>query len=279
MSHLDDEKIALIAMGEPAGSDADMEHLVECENCAAEVAAMSRVALVARSSVVEGDLESPPADVWSRIHGELGLTSAVAADPASDVHPPESESESASAPAASAPVSAAGPAAATEADAAEAAAPRHRARVRPRRRSSATMWILAASTALVVAIGAGVWIARTLTPSSAVIASAELAAFPDHPDAEGQARIDDDGDGRRTLTVTLDGDELVAGDYREVWLIREDGQALISLGVLDESSGTFRVPDSVDLDEYRLVDISFEPVDGDPAHSGDSIVRGELDFA
>ena len=59
----------------------------------------------------------------------------------------------------------------------------------------------------------------------------------------------------------------------------EDGQALISLGVLDDSSGTFRVPDSVDLDEYRLVDISFEPVDGDPAHSGDSIVRGELDFA
>lgn len=277
MSHLDDEKIALIAMGEPAGSDADMEHLVECENCAAEVAAMSRVALVARSSVVEGDLESPPADVWSRIHGELGLTSAVAADPASDVHPPESES--ASAPAASAPVPAAGPATAIEPDAAEAVAPRHRSRVRPRRRSSATMWILAASMALVVAIGAGVWIARALTPSSAVIASAELAAFPDHPDAVGQAEVDDDGDGRRTLTVTLEGDELADGDYREVWLIREDGQALISLGVLDDASGTFRVPDGVDLDEYRLVDISFEPVDGDPAHSGDSIVRGELDFA
>lgn len=83
MSHLDDEKIALIAMGEPVGSDADMQHLVECESCAAEVAEMSRVALVARSSVVEGDLEAPPADVWSRIHGELGLTEAVAADPAS----------------------------------------------------------------------------------------------------------------------------------------------------------------------------------------------------
>ena len=79
--------------------------------------------------------------------------------------------------------------------------------------------------------------------------------------------------------MTLEGDELADGDYREVWLIREDGQALISLGVLDDASGTFRVPDGVDLDEYRLVDISFEPVDGDPAHSGDSIVRGELDFA
>lgn len=260
MSHLDDEKIALIAMGEPAGSDADMQHLVDCESCAAEVADMSRVALVARSSVVEGELEAPPADVWSRIHGELGLTAAVAADPASVVPEPAPEPDSKTADE-------------------DAEHPRRRTRTRSRRRSSATVWILAASMALVVAIGAGVWIARALTPSSAVIASAELAAFPDHPDAVGQAEVDDDGDGRRTLTVTLEGDELADGDYREVWLIREDGQALISLGVLDDASGTFRVPDGVDLDEYRLVDISFEPVDGDPAHSGDSIVRGELDFA
>src|SRR5690349_3746676 len=82
MSHLDDEKIALIAMGEPVGSDADGQHLAECADCAAEVAEMSRVALVARSSVVEGELETPPTDVWTRIHGELRLTDAVAADPA-----------------------------------------------------------------------------------------------------------------------------------------------------------------------------------------------------
>lgn len=258
MSHLDDEEIALIAMGEPAGSEADAQHLVECEKCATEVAEMSRVALVARSSVVEGDLEAPPAGVWSRIHGELGLSGAVAADPASVV------------PAADA---------AGRGGVSDAGQPAKRARVRSRRGSSATVWILAASMALVVAIGAGVWIARTLTPTSAVIASAELAAFPDHPDAVGQAEIGDDGEGRRTLTVTLEGDEIADGEYREVWLIREDGQALISLGVLDDTSGTFRVPDGVDLDEYRLVDISFEPVDGDPAHSGDSIVRGELDFA
>ncbi|QDE36248.1 anti-sigma factor [Microbacterium foliorum] len=278
MSHLDDEKIALIAMGEPAGSDADTQHLVECESCAAEVADMSRVALVARSSVVEGDLEAPPADVWSRIHGELRLSDAVAADPAADPASVEAEPESESIPA---PQSVSDPEPVSEPDAVDAERERHRnrTRIRSRRRSSASVWILAASMALVVAIGAGVWIARSLTPSSAVIASAELAAFPDHPDAVGQAEIDDDGDGRRTLTVTLEGDELADGDYREVWLIREDGQALISLGVLDDASGTFRVPDGVDLDEYRLVDISFEPVDGDPAHSGDSIVRGELDFA
>ena len=125
---------------------------------------MSRVALVARSSVVEGDLEAPPADVWSRIHGELE-------PPPEPEHEPEPELEPDSEPAA-----------------ADAGHPRQRARVRSRRRSSASVWILAASMALVVAIGAGVWIARALTPSSAVIASAELAAFPDHPDAVGRRR-------------------------------------------------------------------------------------------
>jgi len=34
----------------------------------------------------------------------------------------------------------------------------------------------------------------------------------------------------------------------------------------------------VDLKNYVLVDVSQEPVDGDPNHSGDSIVRGELSF-
>ena len=257
MSHLDDETIALLAMGEPAGSDADVQHLADCEACASEVAEMSRVALVARSSVVEGELESPAAGVWSRIHEELRLNPALAADPVAPGAPSVTEAH----------------------EQPTRAVARARAGAVRTRRSRSTIWILAASMALVVALGAGIWIARTLTPSSAVIASAELAAFPDHPQAAGQAEVDDDGDGRRTLTVTLEGDEGLDGDYREVWLIRADGEALISLGVLEDASGTFLVPDGVDLDEYRLVDISFEPVDGDPAHSGDSIVRGELDFA
>ena len=256
MSHLDDETIALIAMGEPVDSDADTQHLAECDACAAEVAEMSRVALVARSSVVEGELESPSTDVWSRIHEELRLSPALASDPASSGAPEVSEAHEQ-------PMRVAAP------------TPPRAGRTR---RSRSTIWVLAASMALVAAIGAGIWITRTLTPSSAVIASAELAAFPDHPQATGQAEVDDDGDGRRTLTVTLEGDEGLDGDYREVWLIRADGEALISLGVLENASGTFLVPDGVDLDEYRVVDISFEPVDGDPAHSGDSIVRGELDF-
>ena len=63
---------------------------------------------------------------------------------------------------------------------------------------------------------------------------------------------------------------------REVWLIKADASGLISIGFLDGDTGTFTIPDGVNLSEYPLVDVSAEPADGNPAHSGNSIVRGEL---
>ncbi len=52
----------------------------------------------------------------------------------------------------------------------------------------------------------------------------------------------------------------------------------MSVGLLD-TQGTraaFPLPPSVDVAEFPVVDISLEPVDGNPAHCGDSIVRGTL---
>ena len=37
------------------------------------------------------------------------------------------------------------------------------------------------------------------------------------------------------------------------------------------------VPAGIDPAQFALVDVSREPVDGEPAHSGDSIVRGLLE--
>ena len=58
--------------------------------------------------------------------------------------------------------------------------------------------------------------------------------------------------------------------------MRRSSQETASLGVLEGSEGTFEVPNDVDVDEFNLVDVSEEPQDGDPTHSGDSIVRGPL---
>jgi anti-sigma-K factor RskA len=63
---------------------------------------------------------------------------------------------------------------------------------------------------------------------------------------------------------------------REVWLLRADASGLVSLGLLDGATGRFSIPAGIDLAEFPVVDVSAEPADGNPGHSGDSIVRGTL---
>jgi hypothetical protein len=48
----------------------------------------------------------------------------------------------------------------------------------------------------------------------------------------------------------------------------------LSLGTLAAGTGSFTVPDDIDTWDYRTVDISDEPPDGNPAHSGISLIRG-----
>ena len=61
----------------------------------------------------------------------------------------------------------------------------------------------------------------------------------------------------------------------EVWLFGGEGK-MVSLGTLRDGSGSFTVPPGINPQEYRVVDISDEPPDGNPAHSGVSLVRGEF---
>ncbi len=69
------------------------------------------------------------------------------------------------------------------------------------------------------------------------------------------------------------GDEAA---YYEVWMIDTDVDRMISLGVAD-SNGRIDIPDGVDHTKFPVVDISVEPLDGDPTHSGQSILRGVLE--
>jgi hypothetical protein len=58
-----------------------------------------------------------------------------------------------------------------------------------------------------------------------------------------------------------------------VWLFGDNGK-MVSLGTLDDGNGTFTVPADISTREYRTVDVSDEPPDGNPAHSGISLIRG-----
>jgi len=154
--------------------------------------------------------------------------------------------------------------------------PPRRADTRARRR----WWpvaLAAASVGVLVGLALGVGLSGIGSGgerNQTVLASATLDAFPGWSTG-GTAVLEEDGDGMRTIVVDLD-DDVAEGELREVWLIRADASGLLSLGFLEGTSGRFAVPAGVDLDEFRLVDVSAEPVDGDPSHSGDSIVRGEL---
>ena len=113
----------------------------------------------------------------------------------------------------------------------------------------------------------------------ATVAEADLEPLPGQQGA-GSARVEVSSDGQRDIVVTL-ADAAVPsapGDtsLREVWLLNADASGLVSLGLLDGSSGRFVLPAGVDIDQFPLVDVSIEHADGDPGHSGDSVVRGQL---
>ncbi len=84
--------------------------------------------------------------------------------------------------------------------------------------------------------------------------------------------LDRDGD----LELQVDLPTPPSGDgFYEVWLLGADAGA-VALGVLESGTGRFPVPAGVDLADYATVDVSLEPLDGDPAHSTDSVARGAL---
>ncbi|NYF17245.1 hypothetical protein HDC37_002073 [Microbacterium sp. AK009] len=263
-SHLDPEVLTLLAIGEPVATAAEQDHLSTCPRCAVELSALTRTVVAGRSTVLLEDLEAPPERVWSRISEELGFTtpgdiSGVSA--ASEIDP-----------AVEGDVTSPADGGVDRSPAASGDAP-----VPPRRRSGLIrgLFVLAASVA-VLGVAVGGW-ALTRQATVVELASAELAAFPDHPGAEGSAVVVERGD-ETVIEVTLDAD-VDPDSNREVWLITEDATEIISLGMLEGQTGEFVVPDTIDLREFVLVDVSDEPVDGDPTHSGDSIVRGALDFA
>ena len=155
-----------------------------------------------------------------------------------------------------------------------------------RRRPRAWLGAAAAATVLVVAGAVTLTAIRSDSPSE-ILARAELtwdsATFdPIGADATATAELVGDESGYaidfervRLPAALVDGEEL------ELWLIQPDAEnnpaALVSLGTIDPASTTtFDVPDGFDPDDYFVVDISVEPADGNPAHSGRSILRGPL---
>ena len=103
-----------------------------------------------------------------------------------------------------------------------------------------------------------------------------LAPLPDKAvSTPGEATVLDSVDGQ---VVRVDARGLPAGDgFYEVWLLDEGLTKLVALGALPAGSvGTFTIPPGMSIVDYPVVDISLESYDGDPSHSKNSLMRGEL---
>jgi hypothetical protein len=147
--------------------------------------------------------------------------------------------------------------------------------LRTRRRWSTGLLVAASLASLV----AGVVAAVVVTGGSdnqvngSIVASTSLDPLEDRS-GTGVAEVVKASGGK---TLHVDATGLTGGDgFYEVWLIDPDTFEMVGLGVLDGPQGDFAVPAGLDLARFSVVDVSLEPFDGDPAHSKDSVVRGQL---
>lgn len=157
-------------------------------------------------------------------------------------------------------------------------------RLAARRRGGVPLWLasVAAVTALVAGLGVGRLSVGTPEatpvepePTGSVLAATALTALDsDAPRGNAEAIRHAGG----VVTVSVEASSL--GDeqgFHEVWLINVDGKRMVALGILAHGDdGSFDVPRRLIDEGYRIVDISVEPDDGDPTHSGVSLARGEL---
>ncbi|WP_419933212.1 anti-sigma factor [Candidatus Poriferisodalis sp.] len=155
----------------------------------------------------------------------------------------------------------------------------------PRRRRAWRIAVPSAAAAVaLVVVGIAAYAIAADDPD--VIASAALAYDADAFDplgAQAHASADliaEEGLHRIQL-VDASLPSAGPGADLEAWLIAPDDQGnvadLVSLGLVDDADpGSLAVPVGYDPSVYSVVDISVEPRDGDPSHSGRSILRGAL---
>ena len=102
-----------------------------------------------------------------------------------------------------------------------------------------------------------------------------LEGLPDFADVSGSATVLIDGSDR-SLEVDLSDVDVPRGSHLELWLLDEPVEQLVPLGPLTGAEPHV-IPNGVDLAATPVVDISLEPDDGNPAHSGVSVARGQID--
>lgn len=237
--HVESDELTLLALGEALPDAA--AHVATCEECQREVAEL-RATLEEVRRIGPVEPVALPDGLWERIAAE-----AFAAPPAAEPG--------------------------AEADVVDLEA--HGARRSARDGGWPRYLIGIAAAAGIVIGGVGASYLNDRESEESLVATATLAPLDDALDT-AIARIVQ-RDGHQVLIVQADGLADARGGFLEVWLLNPDVTGLVTLGPLDADRQEFVLPAALDLSEFPIVDISREPLDGDPTHSGDSLWRGELE--
>ncbi|MFF0778199.1 MULTISPECIES: anti-sigma factor [unclassified Streptomyces] len=259
MKHTDEEKLALMALGELPSDSGDL-HLQTCLACRSELEALRSVVTAARVPEPEDiGLLQPPAELWTEIATELALGQAP--DGAVDAvgegrHAVTADKEG------------------RIGSAAEHSAPASRAARRPLLSRRARFSVVLAVCAALLGATAGSVVTWWVTRGDSTAAVAHTRALDSlRPSSTGYASLRGTG-AHRSLTIQVKGLPTTPG-YFEVWLMDRSHTKLVSVGVLaPDGKATLPVPENIDLREYSIVDVSVQPYNGKPDHSGKSIVRG-----
>jgi hypothetical protein len=135
----------------------------------------------------------------------------------------------------------------------------------------------AAAVAVVLAVVGVVVLAGDRGTGDRLLASARLDPLAGTPPTVAPVTADlvEAGDRLRLDLPLTDADLPRPAGFYEVWLIDPNVEGMISLGPARDD-GTYAVPGDVDYRDFPIVDVSLEAADGNPTHSGDSVLRGTL---
>ena len=236
MPHIDEDELAVIAIGEPA-SAADDRHLQDCARCRSRLDQLTAVVASTRTITDADRPAAPPASVWAGIEAELGLASAASTE-ASGV-------------------------------ASLDAARRRRSRGWSLVAAAAVVGLLAGS------VGTVVLSQRDTAPAPVIVAQASLEPV-DAATVRGTAAIERaDGAAVLHVSVP-DLPTLDDGYYEVWMATPDAATMVAIGTLNPGEEGTFVLPAGMDVAAFPLVDVSVEHFDGDPGHSAVSVVRGQL---
>jgi anti-sigma-K factor RskA len=242
--HLDEDVVVLLALGETVDADGVDTHLRACGHCQSRIDQFRSVVAAGRGATPADRPVQPPPTVWEGVAAQMRADRGVTA-----LRP--------------------------------AGARRSTIRTRTAVVLATAAAVVAAAAVVLVDVGGDdrapqVVAGASLTPSPN--GSSRVLDVPLDPIAPATAS------GAAVMVATSQGSSMkvevpdlpTADGFYEVWLM--DGQdKLVSLGPLDaRNEGTFVVPGGLEVSEFPILDVSLEPFDGDPTHSGTSVVRGVL---